>query len=122
MENSKIANDNYGNKAPRTSSKSNKTFNRPFVYNFTPKALYDDSQSMMSNGSTTISTTSESLSPHPYPHHQSHQSISSSSTVLSISSQERLPNYTLPCRTWLQTGTCLYEERCVYLHDPRIGK
>lgn len=27
----------------------------------------------------------------------------------------------LPCKTYISVGNCPYRDRCVYLHDPRIG-
>lgn len=27
----------------------------------------------------------------------------------------------LPCKTWISTGTCPYNDKCYFLHDPRVS-
>jgi hypothetical protein len=45
----------------------------------------------------------------------------------SVSPQSELSSFTnnkfrlLPCRTFISSGTCPYNDKCVFLHDPRIG-
>ena len=37
------------------------------------------------------------------------------------SCQEEEKYRVLPCKTYISVGSCPYRERCVYLHDPRVG-
>jgi len=56
----------------------------------------------------------------PFPiSRMSNTTSSTSSNASSDKSNSEIKFRQLPCRTWISTGTCPYNDKCVFLHDRR---